>query len=299
MKIVITGSTGFVGKHLVPELIRVGHEILELTRNVTKSEGLFGDSTLKFDLNLEHDLLNAAIKEFEPEVCIHLAAYLTSSDEYYEAKKLISSNISFLINLLDSLKGCKLKLFVNTGTFAEYAKGNNEFVPAYLYAATKTASRSMIDYYSKVYQFKQVNIIPYTIYGGVDSKKKVIDLLFDSLESDSCLEFSPGEQILDFIHIKDVVKFYIQLLERINDLGKKHDFELGTGKGISLRELAQLIEIKSGKIANVNWGGLPYRPADIMYAVAKRQFDVEIDWSHEIDVDLGIELLLKDRIKNS
>ncbi|WP_431199020.1 NAD-dependent epimerase/dehydratase family protein [Mucilaginibacter sp. P25] len=171
MKIVVTGSTGFVGRHLVPELLNEGHELLELTRDTAKSENLYGAATQKHLLDADQDGLKNALKAFQPDAVIHLASFLTSADDYNNVTKLIDSNIIFLCSLLDALKETDLQLFINTGTFAEYFKGDGILKPAYLYAATKTASRSFLDYYSNVYNFKNVNVIPYTIYGGKDSQK--------------------------------------------------------------------------------------------------------------------------------
>ena len=90
-RILITGSTGFVGRHLVEKLFDEGHTILEVTRSKTKSFQLFGDITLKIevdDANFKHKIL-----EFNPNIVVHLASYLTSSDKWDDIEKLIDSNI--------------------------------------------------------------------------------------------------------------------------------------------------------------------------------------------------------------
>ena len=182
MRILITGSTGFVGRNLVPLLI---HKFIvcEVTRDIKKSFNLFGSLTQKIDLSKNHNSFCKAVNKFNPEIVIHLASFITSDDSSKNFKNLIDSNLYFLLNLLDSVKSTKLKLFINTGTFAEFHNNDNIFSPAYLYAATKTASRSFLNYYSKTYSFKQITVTPYTIYGGNDSQKKIIDLIYDSLES--------------------------------------------------------------------------------------------------------------------
>lgn len=149
--------------------------------------------------------------------------------------------------ILDAVKTNELKLFVNTGTFAEYFKGDGELLPAYFYAATKTASRAIVDYYANAYNFKQTTVVPYTIYGGVDTQKKIIDLIFDSTNSKEPLQLSPGEQVLDFIHIDDVVNFYLSLIDNINILPNTSEFKLGTGIGTNLKELAKIVEEVSGE----------------------------------------------------
>ena len=99
-KILITGSTGFVGRHLVPKLLENDFQVLEITRSQSKSLKLFGDKTSKIEVS--DPRLKEKIKDFNPEVAIHLASYLTSSDSLAEAEKLISSNITFLTTSFSS-----------------------------------------------------------------------------------------------------------------------------------------------------------------------------------------------------
>ena len=292
MKILITGSTGFVGKNIVPKTLLEGHEILELTRSIAKSEELFGNKTSK--LLISDSQFKEKILAFEPEVVIHLASFLTSSDQIEDLNKLVDTNLLFLSKVLDAVSSLAIKLFINTGTFAEYFKGDNNFEPAYFYAATKTASRAFVDYYSNAYKFKQCTVVPYTIYGGKDSQKKIIDIIYDSTINSVALDLSPGEQILDFIHIDDVTDFYIALLKNIDQLPNKSNFKLGTGLGHSLKDLAKGVEEVSGLKTNINWGGKEYRPSDVMYAVADiSNIKDYFDWEPKISLKQGLITFLK------
>jgi len=269
MKILVTGSTGFIGRHLVPKLLAANFQVLELTRDTEKSYHLFGNRTEKHQLDDNQDSLLSIINNYKPEIVIHLASYLTSLDDYNSLNKLLSTNITFFCHLLDALKENKLKLFINTGTCAEYYYGDEVFDPAYLYAATKTASRVFLDYYSKLNGYKQATVVPYTVYGGNDSQKKVIDIIYESIDSETPVDMSPGEQVLDFIHIDDVTDFYMKLIEKNNDLPYKSNFKLGTGRGHTLKQVAEIIENITRKKTNINWGGKEYRKSDVLYAVAK------------------------------
>ena len=293
MKIMITGSTGFVGKHLVSRLILNGNDVLEITRSLTKSLELFGNNTsnlLVNDPNFEKSIL-----EFKPEVVIHLASYLTSSDKWQDVEKLVSANILFMSKILNSVSKVGLKLFVNTGTFAEYYNGNDIFQPAYYYAATKTASRAILDYYSNAYNFKQTTVVPYTIYGGNDSHKKIIDIIYDSIKSKKPLELSPGEQVLDFIHINDVVDFYALVIDKMESLPIKVNFKLGTGIGHNLKELASCIETITKQKTNINWGGKEYRKSDVMRAVADLEsINKFFNWKPKISLKEGIKKYIFD-----
>ena len=284
MRILITGSTGFVGKNLVRRLVNEKHAILELTRNIKRSNQLFGNKTIK--LQTTDVKFKVKILEFNPDIVIHLASYLTSSDKFDEATKLIEANISFLSKVLDAVSKTSLKLFINTGTFAEYFNGGDTLMPAYFYAATKTASRAFVDYYASTYNFKQCTVVPYTIYGGKDSNKKIIDIIYDSINSQQPIDLSPGEQVLDFIHVEDVVDFYVTLVNKLDTLDYKTNFHLGTGKGTSLKELAILIESVTSKKTKIIWGGKEYRSSDVMYAVA----DISnLKWKPRVSLLEGIK----------
>lgn len=290
-KILITGSTGFVGKHLVPKLVNEGYEILEITRDIAKSTNLFKDTTSK--LLLDDDNFKDKIVAFKPAIVIHLASYLTSSDNWTDVEKLVNTNILFLSKILDAVSSVDLKLFVNTGTFAEYFKGDDVLQPAYFYAATKTASRAIVDYYANAYNFKQTTIVPYTIYGGNDSQKKIIDIIFDSTLNEKPLDLSPGEQVLDFIHINDVTNFYISVVNNLKKLPNKTNFKLGTGIGHNLKQVAIYIEEITSRKTNINWGGKDYRNSDVMFAIANLENIKSItDWEPKILLKEGIKKLI-------
>jgi nucleoside-diphosphate-sugar epimerase len=294
MKIIITGSTGFVGRHLIPKLLLKNYQILELTRSLDVSNQLYKDKTQKYLVNEDQNELVKNIEEFKPDIIIHLASFLTSLDDFNSLNKLLDSNITFFCRLLDSTKNIDLKLFVNTGTFAEYQSSNNIFDPAYLYAATKSASRSFLDYYSKVYNFKQTTVVPYSIYGGNDTQKKIIDIIYDSTINSNPIDLTPGEQILDFIHIDDVTDFYIVLIQNQHNIPNKTNFQLGTGIGHSLKQVALIIEKISAKKTNINWGGKNYRSSDIMHALADiSEINKIFEWKPKINFIEGIERSLK------
>ena len=289
----ITGSTGYIGRNLVPKLLNTGHTILEVTIDPELSQVFYGNKTLKYVIDENQERLRNQIEKYDPEIVIHLASHLTSEDNYNSLLKLLNANVLFFCRILDALKNSNLQLFVNTVSFAEYGNGAGVFDPAYLYSSTKTASRSFLDYYSKVYNFKQVTIVPYTIYGGGYTQKKIIDILYDSIHSKIPLDLSPGEQILDFIYIEDVIDFYLKIVEKHPHLPDRINYQLGTGRGTNLRQLAMLIENETGYKTNINWGGKAYRKSDVMYAVAETS---NIDfWKFKIDLEQGIALYLNSK----
>jgi CDP-paratose synthetase len=284
--VLITGATGYVGRHLLPELAQNPNiKLITINRNLQKANELFSA------LNCVHISVEELdrIKEFNPEIVFHLAAMVTSRNDNKILNDILNANIFFGVKLLDSLRGCSdLKLFVNTGSFAEYRLGTDKTENAYLYTATKTAFKQFVDYYSKLSCYKYIHVVPYTIYGGKDSQKKIMDYIKDSLESETAVKMTKGEQVLDFIHIDDVIAFFMYVVNNVNkfiDLPNGENLYLGTGKGTSIRELAKIIERKYHKKANIEWGGLAYRDNDVMHAVAPVGKLIELGWKSEYTIE--------------
>lgn len=303
MRILITGATGFVGRNLIPNILKQNSEIEKialLTRDENKSLNAFKEYKEIKHINLLSSDYKGEINKFNPEIVLHLASHLTSQDDEDNMKKLLNANIEFGTNLLDALKGTDIKYFINVGTFSEYYNNDGELNSSYLYAATKTAFRAIIKYYKESLGFNWINIVPYTIYGGEDTQKKVVDYVISSLKSEKSVAMSAGEQRLDFIHISDVTEFFVNLINRVEEIKQEYiEFHLGTGTGTSIRELAGIVEKIFNKSTNINWGELPYRKNDIMQAIADSLKNKEIlNWEPKIDLKSGINKIKEEMYKN-
>jgi CDP-paratose synthetase len=293
MKILITGGTGFIGQNLIPRLIKECEtdEVMLLCRDVQRAiEKLSLQYTRNIQVTQAEDWKK--VVDFNPELVIHLAAYSTSFNDLESMDKLIDSNITYGAHLLHALSQCQgLKLFVNTGSFAEYRKGPRAIDNAYLYSVTKSAFRSFIDYYAKLKGFKYITAIPYSVYGGKPTVKRIMDYMMDAMDAPVSVDMTPGQQVLDFIHVDDVTSFFLSVIHHFNEyqaLEQGYEFHLGTGRGYTLREVAKELERITGKSFNIHWGGRAYRERDTMYAVAPISANRENLWKSQISLHEGI-----------
>ena len=296
MKILITGATGFIGRTLVPYLVgHGGHDIALVVRNGSKARDLFPDSQLTI-IDSTVAGWQQDVAAYDPDVVFHLAALNTSRNDSEVIRPLVESNITFGIELLQALSCCsRLKLFVNTGSFAEYRLGCGKTDNAYLYSATKTAFRAFLDYYAELCRYKYVTAIPYSVYGGFTTVKRIMDYMMDAV--DAPVDMTPGEQLLDFIHVDDIASFYYHVIrhfETFLSLPQGEEFHLGTGIGTSLRQIAGMIEKLGPCKLHIRWGGRPYRERDTMYAVASIAKNIElIGWKASISLETGIKMFLE------
>lgn len=275
MKIALTGITGFVGMNLMPQLRQTdpSNEFLTLNIDVTEAEQKYPRFAYPNFTHIHTTELDQLIA-FNPDVVMHLATITTAANNTEIIHPMIAANIEFGVLLLDALQKCdNFKLFVNTGSFAEFRFGAPAYDSAYLYSTTKTAFRAFLAYYASLGRgFKYINAIPYSVYGGQMTVKRLFDYLLESLDAEKPIDMTAGEQVLDFIHVDDVAGFFTYIVNHVDEFlqikENGYNIYLGTGEGHSIREVATIMEQISGKHCNVNWGGRSYRERDIMKAIA-------------------------------
>lgn len=292
-KILITGATGFIGRNLVNKIDKHRYALSLLVRDKNKAVEIFGKGHDYIEFNENNLSYKNKIKKFNPGIVLHLASLLTSEFNTVTLKKLLDANIKFGALVLDALLDTEVEYFINTGSFSEYYSGASILDGAYLYSATKIAFRYILEFYRKIKDFKVFNLIPYTIYGPCDTRKKAMDYIIGSLDNKTPVDMTDGFQVLDFIFISDVVNFYLNLIERIHKIRDGCEYHLGTGVGTSIREVAAMAEQLSGKRTNINWGVRSHRARDIMRAVAPVEKTIkDLGWKPKVTLKEGLGLML-------
>lgn len=292
MKILITGATGFVGKTIVPFLYNKGFtNIALLIRDNNKSQKLFCSlPIILIDIN---NNWREEVIAYNPDTVLHMATCFTGKCDAESVINIVNSNILLTTLLLESLTHTQCEKFINIGTFTEYSYGAGKIFPNNLYSASKSAVRPIIQFYQTQSKWKWINVIVYSPYGRKNNSKKVIDYMIEAMESPIPIDFTKGEQILDFIHVDDIADFFYVLLHQINNITEDFvEFHLGTGEGHSLREVALILEDIFGKKINANWGGRFYQKLDMMHAIAPIAFNIEkLNWRAKISIQQGLSIL--------
>jgi CDP-paratose synthetase len=285
MNILITGATGFVGNYLVRQFDPNKYKLFCVVRSEIKAKEILPSFVHIISANHLEE-----IGDYGIDCVIHLASYLTSRDDEDSIEKILEASIIYGTRILSSLREYKRLKFINIGSFAEYRNGAEKPEAAYFYTAAKLAFRPLLDYFATKGQWDYIHLIPYTIYGAENNQKKLIDYVRESMGSSVAVKMSPGYQVSDFVHIDDVVdciKFFVENTGKWK--GQKGEvYHLGTGRGTSIRELAQLFENKYEKKCNIEWGAWPYRERDVMYAVAPIGKLLDLGWRAKMKLEDNI-----------
>lgn len=266
-KIVITGATGFVGSNLTTFFLKKNYEVNIIVRPNSDLSNLDIKSSklkvFKYDENLSN--LISFFKEVNPICTFHLASNFIAEHQSSDINSLVTSNISFGLQLLEAMKEADVKTLINTGTSWQHYN-NEDYNPVCLYAATKHAFESLIEYYVQAENFKVITLKLFDTYGETDRRPKLINLLNKFAKDQSELNLSPGEQIINLVHISDVCIAYETVMNLIEKQKSSIHLKyvIKHSKSYTLKELINVYEKVTQKKIKVVWGGKPYRKREVM-----------------------------------
>lgn len=266
MKILVTGTTGFIGQNLVNLLVDKNYEVHCIVRN-NSNVSKINDKIKVFTYDENIDSLIKYFKNEEFDGVLHLVSLFLATHTKNDISNLISSNVKFGTELLEACTISDVKWFVNTGTFWQNYE-NESYNPINLYAATKEAFQSIAKYYTETSNLIFTTIKLNDTFGPNDTRNKVFNLWNKIAKSGEPLGMSEGEQIIDISYIDDVIDAYeilINHLESDNKANFKNKvFAVKSNERMTLKGLSKVFEDATNTKLNINWGERPYRERESM-----------------------------------
>jgi nucleoside-diphosphate-sugar epimerase len=217
MKVLITGSSGFIGTHLTKKMKKEGFKVVTFDIKENKSNDVRNFKTL-----LE--------KSKGCDVIVHLAALCIDSESLEKPYEYFSTNVLGTLNALEVARRIKVKKFL----FASSA-GIGKRTP---YSLSKLLGEELCMFYNKHYNVPTYILRIYNVYGPGNEKGVIYNFVKRALKNKPIIINFDGKQERDFIHVDDVVKSIILLLRKKYKPGI---YEIGTGKSIKIIDLAKLI----------------------------------------------------------
>lgn len=266
MNILVTGATGFIGKHLITRL-KENNNVHILVRPTSSWEEQLNDmKTFVFTDNISE--LVTYLKENEINGVIHLASLYVAEHKSYMIKDIVQSNIYLGTAILDACKQAGTKWFLNTGSIWQNYNSpdySDEYHPVNLYAASKQAFMTIAQFYTETSNLRFCTLKLCDTYGPNDTRRKIYALFEQIAKSGEELKMSPGEQKIDIVHVDKVIDSFVLLANKLNrneDL--KNEYVVTSGSQRSLKEIAKQYEQDHNVKLNIIWGGREYRQREVM-----------------------------------
>ena len=283
MKILITGGTGYLGSHLAASLICSENKLFVLSRKKTDESRRRINSANYISALYQNDSdIQYFIKEFSPDVVVHTAAAYGRANE--SLMEVFDANMHYGMTLFQSLLTLNKKIvFLNAGTslpsnLSPYALSKNQFVEW---------GRVYTERHPDKLQF--LNLQLQRFYGPGDIGDKFTAKIINACKNnEKYIDLTPGDQLVDFIYIDDVLSAYSVVLSQKKLLPNYLDIPVGSGTSIPVKKFAEMAREISGSSIKLNFGKLCYRKNEPMESVANLTVLRNLGWQGSIDLKLGL-----------
>ena len=306
MHFAVTGGAGFIGNNIVKNLIKRGHNVCVIDNlNTGKLENLEPIRNkvdfFKTDIR-DFDKINQILAKMDG--VFHQAALTVVQDSYAKKDEYYDVNVKGTRNIFESAKRNKLKV-VFASSSSIYGdtkeipiKENFQRNPINPYGNTKLQTEILAEEFSD-YGVQIIGLRYFNVYGIGQNKAYagVITKFLDKVRSNQQpIIFGDGQQVRDFVSVEDVAEANVMAM--FSDI-KNEFFNIGSGKKLSIKELAEMIIQISNlelepKFENIREGDVRVSQADTSMA------ENMLKWKSKKELNKWLEDLFKkdDKIEN-
>ena len=323
MKVLVTGTAGFIGNNLAQRLLARGDSVIGIDNlndyyDVSLKEARLAKiidhdnfTEARFDLE-DRDAVAELFTTHKPDRVVNLAAQAGVRYSLENPYAYIDTNIMGFINILEACRHNEVEHLVYASSSSVYGANtnmpfsvhNNVDHPVSLYAATKKSNELMAHTYSHLYQIPTTGLRFFTVYGPWGRPDMALFLFTKNILADKPIDvFNYGNHRRDFTYIDDIVEGVIRTLDTVpsaneNWSGDTPDpatskapyklYNIGNNQPVELRRYIEVLEECLGKKATQNL--LPLQMGDVPDTYADVEALVEdVDYKPETTIETGIE----------
>ena len=309
MKLLITGSVGFIGYHLCNSLLKDGYEVLGID-NINN----YYDQNLKYarldklkkyknfifekiDIS-DRDLLSKSFKSFKPEKVINLAAQAGVRYSIENPYIYIDSNIVGFLNIIEQCRHNNVEGLIYASSSSVYG-GNTKIPfsiedrvdkPLALYGATKRSNELIAFSYSNLYGLHTTGLRFFTVYGPWGRPDMAMFIFMKNILNNKAIPvFNNGNMKRDFTYIDDIISGTRSAIDKNFEC---ETFNLGNNKSEELLHMIKIIENELGIKATIDFK--PMQPGDVKESFADINLSQQkLNYKPETSIDDGIPKLVK------
>jgi nucleoside-diphosphate-sugar epimerase len=235
MKIFVTGGTGFIGRHVIKELLKNQNEVLLLSRNLDNHS----DYSIKGNLNSIEKWIGK-VRKFKPDVVIHMA--WEGIPDFGITNSNYNKQLS--VNLFKCFSDFSLKKVITLGTCWEYegvkrkVKENNQINPVTPFAVSKNDIKLAGEKIFGKTKIQFIWIRPFFIYGPGQRSESLIPYVYNQIVSDKTVTMKDPYGENDYLYVEDFAKAISLIVSKEK---KSSIYNLGSGKLTSNKKIVTTI----------------------------------------------------------
>lgn len=279
-KILVTGASGFIGRHLVPKLREAGHEVIE----VNSASGDVADKStwLKFP---------------QVEVVIHLAGKIFVPDSWVDPAMFIRTNLLGTFTALEYCRKHGARL-IYPGSYLYGHAGaipTPESAPLVAnnpYGLSKRLVEEACQFYSDNFDNSDITILRiFNIYGPGQPENFLVPSIIRQVDIGKAIQVKDLEPKRDYVYIGDVAQ---AMLKAIYCQGRFNIFNIGTGSSHSVEELIRIIQAAKGTNLPV-YSDAERRKSEIMDTVADiTRAKLQLGWTPQWTLAQGVHQMVNE-----
>ena len=313
MKILITGGAGYIGSTVGSACEEAGHEVVVLDDLSAGCREFVRDRTFYEGDIADQDLLDRVFSENQIDAVVHCAAKIVVPESVDEPLTYYGNNVGKTVALLKGMERNGVHRILFSSSASIYATDEEFKVteesaldPGSPYATTKFMVELILRDAAHASDLKALSLRYFNPIGSdpklrtgqqIEHPTHVLGKMIDAWMEDSTFTVTgvewptrDGSGIRDYIHVWDLARAHVAALEHLDEVTTDDPyqvFNIGTGSGVTAKELVKAFEEGTGRSLNVVYG--PPRPGDVAgaYTVSRRAKDL-LGWSAELTQADGI-----------
>ena len=306
-RVIITGASGFIGKHLVSTLLASNYRLVCLDLNFDEN---FNDC---YETKVDHykgdiqdiNFIEPILLKYSPDYIIHLAGLKNRENSIAEFDMSMKVNYFGTLNILTIAKDIKnLKRIVLIGTAEEYGNIDEVFTengkvdPSSAYGLSKLSSSILGKIFYKQFGMPLVVLRPSIAYGPGQGPEMFIPALIETLINNKPFDMTAGAQYRNFIYVLDLI--HAIELALICDQCNGEIINIGARNSEKLKDVAVYIASQLQKEHLLNIGAIPYRKSELMdYRIDINKASEVLNWAPRYNFEEGFKETTKYYLKKN